>query len=153
MNKKILLGIVLLLSVFMVTGCETKTPLEPKDFVDLIEQNEYKTTNVLNQFEQYDQIKNAFVAQDKEMRYQIEYYQLDTIESAKSFYNGNKEIFQKMENIKSRTNLNQDNYERYAQSTDSAYSSISRIDNTILYANVKIEYKEEVKEIIKKLGY
>ena len=43
MNKKILLGIVLLLSVFMVTGCETKTPLEPKDFVDLIEQNDVKS--------------------------------------------------------------------------------------------------------------
>ena len=153
MKKKIVLMTTLIISIFLITGCSTKTPLNSTDFVDLIEQNDYKTTNVINQFSDYTQIKNAFIAQDKEMRYQIEYYELDTEESAKSFYKGNKAIFQKLENIKSRTKVDLKNYEKYAQSTDSVYSSISRIDNTIVYANVKIEYKDEVIEIIKKLGY
>ena len=153
MKKRLLLIIVLLFSTFIVTGCDTKTPLKPNDFVDLIEQNNYKTTNVKNQFSDYSQILNAFIAQDSEMRYQLEYYELDNEESAKSFYDGNKKVFQKMENIKSRSNVNQENYQKYSQSTETAYSVISRIDNTIIYANVKVEYKKEVNAIINKLGY
>lgn len=153
MKKRLLLFTTFLFTIFFITACSTKTPLNSNDFVDLIEQNEYKTTNVINQFTDYTQIKNAFIAQDKGMNYQIEYYELDTIDSAKSFYKGNKEIFQKQENIKSHTKVDLDNYEKYTQSTDTVYSSISRIDNTVVYANVKIEYKDKIIEIIKKLGY
>ena len=153
MKKKLLLVFILLLGVFTITGCTTKTPLTTNDFVDLVEQNNYKTTNVTEQFSTYAQIKNAFVAQDSEMRYQIEYYELDTNENAKSFFEGNKKIFEKQSNIKSHTSVNLNNYNKYSQSTKTVYSVISRIDNTVVYANVKIEYKKEVQDIIKKLGY
>ena len=33
------------------------------------------------------------------------------------------------------------------------YVGVIIVDNTVIYANVKIEYKDEVKKIIKKLGY
>ena len=153
MRKKVLLVVLLVLGVFMITGCGKKTPLQPNDFVDLIEQNNYKTTNVLEQFSTYAQIKNAFIAQDSEMRYQIEYYELDTKENAKTFFEGNKKIFEQQSSIKSHSSINLENYNKYSQSTEKVYSVISRIDNTVVYANVKIEYKKEVQDIIKKLGY
>ena len=153
MKKRLLLFLTFLFSVFLVTGCGTKTALEPNDFVDLIEQNGFKTTNVKEQFSAYSQIQNAFVAQDTGMRYQLEYYQLDTEENAKKFFDGNKDIFEKMKNIKSHGEVNLGNYQQFTQDTDTAYSLLSRIDNTVIYANVKIEYKDEVKKIIKKLGY
>lgn len=152
MKKKIILLLVIV-SLFMLTGCSTKTPLEANDFVDLVEQNNYKTTNVVEQFSTYAQIKNAFVAQDSEMRYQIEYYELDTDENAKTFFEGNKKIFEQQSNKKSHSSVNLNNYNKYSQSTETVYSVISRIDNTVIYANVKIEYKKEVQDIIKKLGY
>ena len=151
MKKKLIL--LLLLILVIITGCSKKTPLNSIDFVDLIEQNEYKTTNVKDQFSDYSQIQNAFIAQNKEMTYQIEYYELDTIDNAKSFYNGNKDRFKKMEKVKVYKNIDLDNYEKYVQNTDSVFSLIARIDNTIVYANTKIEYKDEVQDIVEKLGY
>ena len=151
MKKKLIL--LLLLILVIITGCSKKTPLNSIDFVDLIEQNEFKTTNVKDQFSDYSQIQNAFIAQNKEMTYQIEYYELDTIDNAKSFYNGNKDRFKKMEKVKVYKNIDLDNYEKYVQNTDSVFSLIARIDNTIVYANTKIEYKDEVQDIVEKLGY
>ena len=153
MKKKILLLLLLIISLFTITGCGKRTPLNSTDFVDLMEQNEYKTTNVKEQFNEYSQIKNAFIAQNSGMTYQIEYYELDTEEDAKSFYNGNRDRFKNMEKIDKYKNIDLDNYQKYVQTTDTVYSLIARIDNTIIYANVKIEYKEEVKKIVEKLGY
>lgn len=153
MKKKILILSLLIISLFTLTGCGKKTPLNSTDFVDLMEQNEYKTTNVNDQFSEYPQIKNAFIAQNSGMTYQIEYYELDTEENAKSFYNGNRDRFKNMEKISSYKNIDLGNYQKYTQKTDDVYSLIARIDNTIIYANVKIEYKDEVKDIVEKLGY
>ena len=153
MKKKIGLVIVILTSIFMITGCGSKTALEPNDFVDLVEQKDYQTTNVIDQFSDYSQIKSAFIAQNKKMTYQIEYYELDTEENAKTFYTGNKDIFKGLSNKKSNTEVDLKNYQKYTQSTDNTYSLISRIDNTIIYVNAKIEYKDEINKIIKTLGY
>ena len=48
MKIKKILSLILIgaITVTCLTGCGTKTALEPNDFVDLIEQNGYKTTNV-----------------------------------------------------------------------------------------------------------
>ena len=153
MKKSINLLITLILGIVLLTGCVNKNKLDPNDFVDLIEQNNYKTTNVIDNFTTYPKIKNAFVAQNEDMTYQLEYYELETKEDAKLFFNSNKEILGKLEGAKKSTDIEADKYQKYIQSTDTAYSLITRIDNTVIYANVKPEYKDEVNKIIKTLGY
>lgn len=153
MKKSIYLLVTLILGIVLLTGCVNKNKLEPNDFVDLVEQNNYKTTNVIDNFTTYPKIKNAFVAQNEDMTYQLEYYELETNEDAKLFFNSNKEILAKLEGAKATANIETDKYQKYIQSTEKAYSLISRIDNTVIYANVKIEYKDEVNKIIKTLGY
>ena len=135
MKKKILILSLLIISLFTLTGCGKKTPLNSTDFVDLMEQNEYKTTNVNDQFSEYPQMKNAFIAQNSGMTYQIEYYELDTEENAKSFYSGNRDRFKNMEKISSYKNIDLGNYQKYTQKTDDVYSLIARIDNKIGYTD------------------
>ena len=46
-----------------------------------------------------------------------------------------------------------DNYDKYIQKTDDYYNSVIRIDNTLLYVSINIDYKNDVKKVINKLGY
>ena len=56
MKKTITILSILIVSIMLITGCSTKTSLDSTDFVDLIEQNGYKTTNVKDQFKEFPQI-------------------------------------------------------------------------------------------------
>lgn len=49
--------------------------------------------------------------------------------------------------------INGKNFQKYTLSTESKYKVISRIDNTVIYLNVDDNYKEEVKNVLKELGY
>lgn len=153
MNRiKILL--IIIFGLFLLTGCDNNTAIAAEDFVDYMEQNEYQTTNVKSQFSNYPQIKNVFIAQNNDMTYQIEYYEFTNDDYAKRFFLANRNIFKETkEKIKARTQDDKDNYQKYTQTTDKAYSLIVRLDNTAIYANVKPEYEEEVDNIIFYLGY
>lgn len=153
MKKKIIIGIIAILGLFTLTGCNNKKALNANDFVDLVEQNNYITTNIINDFNNYPQIKSAFIIQNKDMTYQIEYYELDTVENTKTFYEGNIKVFKQQENIKKKNKVETDNYQKYTQETDTVYSFISRIDNTIIYLTVDMKYKDEVNKLIEKIGY
>lgn len=153
MKRRLFLLIIFTLSIFLVTGCNKKEALSANDFVDLIELNEYQTINVLNQFSDYNQVKNAFIAQNKDMTYQIEYYELDTEDNAIQFYEHNRDIFKKEGKLKTNSEIELNNYQKYTQTTKTTYSIVSRINNTIVYANVKIKYKGDIDKIIETLGY
>ena len=45
------------------------------------------------------------------------------------------------------------NFESYTLKTNGYYKYVARIDNTLIYANVKEKYENNAKEFIKKLGY
>lgn len=149
--KKLL---IIIIGLFLLTGCENNNAINAEDFVDLMEQNEYQTTNVKSQFTDYPQIKNVFIAQNNDMTYQIEYYEFTNDDYAKRFFISNRDIFKKTKDkIKARTQNDYDNYQKYTQTTEKAYSLIVRLDNTAIYANVKPEYEEDLDKVISLLGY
>ena len=103
----------------------------------------------------------------KEMRVKCEYDRHDTIkgaigvklfcpdlENALAFYNLNKSIFTAEETKYSvSTNIDKERKNKYTLTTDDKYKVIFRIDSTVLYVDAPKESKNDVKKIIKKLGY
>ena len=86
--------------------------------------------------------------------WQVEFYVLDTEQSAKGMYDTNKTIFENYEsgnNVHATVTLK--NYSTYMIKSSGYYMYLSRVDNTLLYVKVDDKYEDTVKSLVKDLGY
>lgn len=164
MNKavKIVLIVLLILSILGAIGIgfvvkminKEKEAIDVSKFTTIMERRGYYLTDVYSQYEEYGYIKNAYVASSKDYTFQIEFYELSDEAYAVSFYNNNKDIFESMKaNVTSGTNTSGKNYAKYTLTSAGKYMVVSRIDNTVVYVNVEENYKNNVTDILKELGY
>ena len=139
----------------LLTACSmNKKPITPEKFVSTLEGEKFEVVDAISQFEGYDYISNVYVAMDSTSNYQIEYFNFDSIDTAKKYYKQNKEIFEESKDGKYlTTNLDLTNSNKFEMSSDKEYKLVLRIDNIMIYVNTKKEYKSDIDKIIKKLGY
>ena len=150
--------VLLALGVLLLTACGGKsTAITSKEFMNTMTDEGFNLVDVKEQFNTYEEIKEAYVALSENEEYQIEFYVLDSGESAVRLYNYNKELFeQSKENsstMSAYTSVDLSNKNKYTLSVDGKIKLLSRIDNTMIYLNVESQYKDKVKTILKKLGY
>ena len=152
--KKILLGVMCILSTFLLTGCVKKTAITTEDFKSKTQNYSLISQDVSAQYAEHnDIVKEATVAMDT-AGWQIEFYVLATATDAKNMYQTNYEKFSKTNDAANVTSeVNMMNYSTYSLTTTDSYKYISRVDNTLLYVDVNISAKEEVKAIVEALGY
>jgi len=152
MNKKNLIKICLcFLILFGLTGCINKEKITKEVFNSVTESY---NLNVIDRTEEYnDDILISYVYSSND-EYFIEYYELNNEENAIKLYDQN--VYE-MENSKganySESFLNGNNCQSYAVTANGKYTYISRVENTIVFSEVKKEYKDKIKEIVKDLGY
>lgn len=160
-NAIIIASVVLIVLVLVAVGIfaftklnKEKIALTSEDFKTKMENKNYIVSDAISQFTGYDYVKKVYIASSKDYTYQIEYYEFSGDEYAVSFYENNKTIFETRKgNAAAETEVNLSNYSRYALSANGKYSVISRIGNTAIYVNVDDNYKDTVKNVLKKLGY
>lgn len=150
--KNIISLIVLLTLIILTTGCINKKALTPEKFKDKIEEKKFIVGDATDQFTDYDYIEKMYVAQNKDLTYQIEYYSMTNESKAMSFYESKKATFEKVSYTSSST-VSKGNNSKYTQTGGGKYSVVSRIDNTVIVLDVAKEYKEEINEILKDLDY
>lgn len=143
--------IVFLLFSFVIKG---KTPMTANEFKTFMQENGFTVSDVTSQYSKYDYVKQIYVAVANNSSYQIEFYEISDNKYARMFYNNNKTIIESSKgSISSHVNINMGNYSKYALSSDNKYKVIARIDNTVIYLNVDSDNKDEVKELLKEIGY
>lgn len=154
----ITLGIiaVVIVGIFIVVFSslnKEKTSILADTFSTTMKNKGYVVYNVTSSFAQYENyMSKAYVA--KGNGYQIEFYELSTVENAISMYNTNKAKFESQKsNVSSSTTASMNNYSTYSLNTNGKYKYISRIDNTVVYIDVDEQYKDTVKSIMKEIGY
>lgn len=147
--------LVLLISVMLLTACGTKrVAIDEDKFIKIMTDEGFNIVNVEEQFEVYGYFEEAYVALESNNNYQIEFYELEDDNYAQSFYETNKEIFEASKTGTSLyTDVNLNNTSKYTLTTEDEYKVISRVEETVIYLSVDKEYKEEVTDILKKLGY
>lgn len=147
----------LLLVVFvtLLSACVTKREsIDEDEFISIMTNEGFNIVNIEKQFAEYGYFEEAYVAVDKSGNYQIEFYELENDSYAINFYNTNKETFEASKTGSSvYTNVDLTDSNRYTLTTEDSYKVLSRIDETVVYLNVDKEYKNEVINILKKLGY
>ena len=149
--KKIIL-LVVLISV-LVVGCSvSKQKITTTQFIEFAAENEYEILDKTKALKD-PKIKKVILAK-KNNECQIEFYKLKSITDAIYMFNDNKNIFKTNNNKTSTyTYTNLSNYSLYSLTNESYYMYLCRVDDTLLYVKAPLEYKEEIEEFTKLIGY
>ena len=151
MKKKIIFFSLLLVSVFMITGCGNKKAISTREFKNITEQDGLTTVDVKDQFSD-ESVVEATIAHNDDIK--LEFYILNGEASAKSMFSYNRKIFEGRKSGASKfASTDIGNSSTYMLQSGGYYMYLSRIDNTLLYVSVSEQYKDNVKEVIKDLGY
>lgn len=162
MKKKIIIAIAIILVIFLAIGIgitkmvnTTKQAITANEFVSNMQaKGWYITQDVKSQFEEYEYIKEAYIAATEDYSYKLEFYELSDENYATMFYNTNKSIFEAYkDNSSVETNFNGKNYSKYTLNTNGQYMLLSKIDNTVIYLKVDSENKDSINKLMKELGY
>lgn len=131
-----------------------KDPITVEEFKSTMKSKGYEILNVEEQFDEYNYIKDAYIAMSSDEEYQIEFYKISDVENATMFYNYNKSIFESSKSASSmQTNNDMKNYSKYTLQSNDKYMVISRIEDTVVYVKVDSKYKEKIKDVLDEIGY
>ena len=155
MKKKSIRILLVMILILNLTGCLTlkKDPIDTEKFISVAESQDMTVADVLKQYSKYNYILEATVAQHKEQKWQIEFYQLDSPEKAKEMFTSNQKILKNEEEIKTEMSKQAGNFGTYSLTGDKKYAYLSYIEDTFVYVHVDKKYKDSVQACVKKLGY
>ena len=150
-NKMII--ILLLIAIFLITGCSIhKTAISSNDFENITNENEYYYFDVSEKFKDDNKVKSASMAATTV--WQTEFYVLNNKTSAIEMFESNKQVAEvEKTNTSYEETKKGTNYESYSLTTNKTYTYICRVDNTIIFSRVPVEYRGKTKSFVKKLGY
>ncbi len=155
--KKILafsLAVLMLFSAAFMTGCKEKTSINAEGFKSAMEAKGFAVADASEQFADVNEITCVYIALLGEGDHQIEFYELDSDDSARRLFAGNKNIFeQSITGNHAESSVSLANYDKYTLTNNGAFMLLSRIDNTLVYVNSPSEYKDEINSILKEIGY
>ena len=147
--KKYIKIVIVLLVVLILTGCgDKKTALNQKQITDKLYKLEFFVDDNTKLMED-STTRTALSAYNS--KYQIEYYIFKDEKRAKEAFQDNKKYFDN--NGKKGKEKTKENYSKYVQELSDTYNVLTRVDNTLLYISSNIEYKSDIKKVLKELNY
>jgi len=160
MKKPMIIAIIAIVILVVIVGAvfinlnKEKTPIAASSFKSTMEQKGYTVVDTNSQFAGYDYINQAYLAESSDGSYQIEFYETSDESYAINFYNNNQARFESSKgSASSESNVNLKNSSKYTLSSNGKFMVVSRIDNTIIYVNTDEKNKDNIKDILKELGY
>lgn len=146
--KKIIKILMFLFIIVALSGCGSKKVLKPSDVQNRLSSLGFSINDITNYMEDKN-IKSVITANNG--KYQIEFFTFNSKKNAKEAYNTNVKSFLANKNVKKEKN--EDNYDKFTQELSDTYNVVIRLDNTLLYSSINLEYKNDLNKIIKKLNY
>lgn len=159
--RKLALALGLVGLIASLSGCGLKkTAITAEEFSSKMEDEGYQMVDITNQ---YEEVENALLAMNLDDGYKIEYYNFADEDSARTVYNQTANKFDKQYNVKMMSmNLTFNHSQSFyftGQGKDAdgnkleSYVHISRVDDTMILVVADKEYRDDIKAIIKELGY
>lgn len=150
MKKKILF-IVTLIMIITLTGCGKKTALTKEEFNEKLISEGFIITEITKEINDSNIIYAAAVSNND---YQFEYHIYKNNDACKKSFNSNKKALGSGKSKKDKENIkNGENYSKYSITSSEEYKSITRVDNTFVYASLNIENKDSFNKVLKALKY
>jgi hypothetical protein len=150
--RKLILAVTVIAVAVNIAACSfSKTPITADDFTNKLEALDYTIEDVTDQLDD-EQFESILIATDLSDSYQIEFYQFSSTTNARSLYLANQEKLD-IGDSAITTNVSGTNFAQYSKTAGGTYSYLAYIDNTFICLNLDAEYKKEVQEVMKSLGY
>lgn len=152
MKLKSLSMFVLTVILLICTSCAvSKTPVTCEVFKEKMENQGYEIYEITDQYEE-GLFDSAQIALKDD--YKVEFYVLPTNDDAVYMYNVNKSDFEALKGSKSSNSyVEVGNYGFYELTTNDGYYALSRVENTLIFIKTDRENKDEMKSVLKNLGY
>ena len=84
----------------------------------------------------------------------FEFYELVDSDTGEGVFYNNKQLFEDEHSVTTMSSeVTSGNYNYYAFNADGNFHMIARVDNTMLWCEAAKEYKDEIVEFVKTLGY
>lgn len=145
--------VVCLIMVFcFMTACSSKTPQTVTGFTKIMEAAKFDVQDVTSSTETNGIATTVLVAVGED--YQIEFFELTDSEMGENVFYYNKQLFLDEHSTTSMSQeFTSDNYNYYHFDADGNFHLIAHIENTMIYCEAEKEYKNEIIEFVKTLGY
>lgn len=136
------------LVLILISGCGDKKALNKGQITDKLSEEGFLITDITDRMEDKT-ILSVLVANNSD--YNIEYYSFKDEKTAKEAYKNNKKAFENYKNNGKETK--KETYNKYKQELSDTYNLLVQVDNTLIYASVNIEYKNDLNKVLKNIGY
>ena len=152
----IFLASIMILS--LVSCSMNKTPIDTDAFIEAAKTYGLTPVDITEQYKSSGYVNKGTIAAKSEdgvnILYQIEFYEIDTVDNAESMFAQNKQSFENdQDSANSYSSVNVGNHEHYNITIDGRYKSVRRIENTLIFLNVDVQYKDSVNEFLDTIGY
>ncbi len=135
-----------------MTACSSKTPQTVSGFTEVMETADFEVQDVTADTETNGLATTVLIAVGE--NYQIEFYELTDSETGEGVFYNNKQLFTDEHSVTTMSSeVTSGNYDYYAFNADGNFHMIARVDNTMLWCEAAKEYKDEIVELVKTLGY
>ena len=135
-----------------MTACGSKTPQTVSGFTEIMEGAGFEVQDVTADTETNDLATTVLIAVGE--NYQIEFYELVDSDTGEGVFYNNKQLFEDEHSVTTMSSeVTSGNYNYYAFNADGNFHMIARVDNTMLWCEAAKEYKDEIVEFVKTLGY
>ncbi|MBQ8249729.1 MAG: hypothetical protein IJY93_07625 [Clostridia bacterium] len=154
LKRKSVAVVMLIVSlILLLSACTSdKTAKTADEFTTLMEGKGFTVLDVTEDTETNGLANAVLIAMND--NYQIEFYDLIDNESGEGVFYNNQDIFDSANSVKTMsTEVSTSNYNYYSFTGGDEFYLIARIDNTMLYCVAAKDYKTEIKDIVKELGY
>lgn len=132
----------------------SKTTLTQDQFISKLESKGFLANDDSEQFMQYDYITSVAVASPSDLSYQIQFFTFLDESYAQKFYETNKSTFSRSAYSDSPSvRTSGTGFDKFTVTTSNEFMEVSRIQNTCIYLKVDKAYKDDVKKVLKSLGY
>lgn len=132
----------------------SKTTLTQDQFISKLENKGFLANDDSEQFMQYDYITSVAVASPSDLSYQIQFFTFLDESYAQKFYETNKSTFSRLASSDSPSvRTSGTGFDKFTVTTSNEFMEVSRIQNTCIYLKVDKAYKDDVKNVLKSLGY
>ena len=155
-KKFIIFVITIIVLILLVIGFKYihKQTYTVETFTNTLKEDKYIVKDKTLIYKNNKEIKNYIQSKDKTKSYQVDYYSMNSENSAQKYY---EKLVNQIEKdtygLKGKTQTNKMGYSKYLINTDGSYIVIIKSNDTVIYINAKDTYKDSIDQLLKKLGY
>ncbi len=153
MKTRIIITIsAVIMAVVLLCSCSSKMAKTAQEFTDFAENNGFTVSDITEETETNGLVKTMLLANCED--YQLEFSVLNDSDTAESVFYGNMDNLNSEVSVKTFTKqVESSNYNYYEFVSDDMFYVVSRVEDTMLLCVADKEFKDDILEDIKQLGY